>query len=589
MKKTARILSALLVLVLLLTGCQTTPENPTVPSTEPTPPQKLYNYDPDRPLPQKIEKFVAHDAAEGNLVLAKDGVPTATIVVPAGNNKASNAAYDLSKYLTKITGAEFETIEDTQPLGEGNYILVGPTAKTLELGEGTYEAFPKDDGYTIRRHENFLILCGNDSVTFTGTQYAVTRFLEEAGCGWFTLDQLWQPVPSTANLSVKTIDKDFEPRFVKRSVGADSSLQQRWYCGGYATIQGHALPGIVGVGAYDEHPEYFALVGDSRQPDPKQYWQYCYTNPDLAKAIADGVISNFDRNPTLMTFSITANDGWDKFWCECDVCTAAGNHADQLIIFANNVAKHTSEKYPDRMVNFLAYHSTYTPPVNEHTLHPNVELMICQETSPFEDLSKGEQIYDGYHSTNRVTYTQSWKDNSLEYIDKTNAENVSIWMWYCISGSKGWEKYPWVQGNTISNNLDLFEEMGVREIFVDGDGHYDLRWPLYYAAARCMWNEGYDAETWLYDACIKLFGAAADDMFLYYRHLADAAAQYGCTQDAIVWVGPSVTDVYIHDYFRIQSAMKAATEKKDQLTKKENARIENQAKHWANVYIIFGS
>ena len=54
MKKTARILSALLVLVLLLTGCQTTPENPTVPSTEPTPPQKLYNYDPDRPLPQKI-------------------------------------------------------------------------------------------------------------------------------------------------------------------------------------------------------------------------------------------------------------------------------------------------------------------------------------------------------------------------------------------------------------------------------------------------------------------------------------------------------------------------------------------------------
>ena len=78
-------------------------------------------------------------------------------------------------------------------------------------------------------------------------------------------------------------------------------------------------------------------------------------------------------------------------------------------------------------------------------------------------------------------------------------------------------------------------------------------------------------------------------MFLYYRHLADAAAQHGCTQDAIVWVGPSVTDVYIHDYSRIQNAMKAATGKKDQLTKQENARIENQAKHWANVYIIFGS
>lgn len=591
MKKLVKALSLpLALLMLLLCGCQVAPDSTTVPSTDPTPVTPVYNYDPNRPLPVLPEKFVAHDAAEGNFVLARDGVAEATIVVPAGDFKAAPAATDLSNYLTKITGATFETIDDTQPLGEGNYILVGPTQKTLELGEGTYDPFPNDEGYTIRRHENFLILCGNDSMTFTGTQFAVTRLLEEAGCGWFTNDALWQVVPETANLSVKAIDKDFVPRFQCRSAGAASMLQKRWYCGGYATLNGHALPGMVGVSAYEQHPEFFALVGDSRKPDPDQYWQYCYTNPDFAAKVAEGVIKHFDANPTRMTFSITANDGWDKFWCECDVCKAAGNNADAMLIFANNVAAITSQKYPDRKVSILAYHSTFLPPLNTEYTHPNVEVMFCLETSPFEDLSKGEQIYDGYHSTNRVTYTQSWKDSCLEFIDKANVENVSIWMWYCISGGDGsWKNAPWVQGDTISNNLDLWEEMGVREIYVDGDGRNDLRWPVYYAAARCMWNEDLTAEQVLYDACIKLYGDAADEMFLYYRHLADAAAQDGCTQRSIVWVPPTLFEVYGPHYTTIQEAMVAACAKLDGLTLQQQARIRNQSTYWANAYVAVKS
>lgn len=588
MKRLTKVLCLVLSLLLLLCACNTGNTGTTTTTTTPsTPVTPVYNYDPNRPLPARIEKFVTHDAAEGNFVIAKDGAAMATIVIPAGDNKAKSAAKDLSKYLTKITGATFETIEDTQPLGDGNYILVGPTAKTKELGEGVYEAFPNDQGYTVRREGNFLILCGNDSVIFTGTQYAVTRLLEEAGCGWFTQDSLWQPVPSTPNLSVKNYDKDFEPRFELRNCGG--GMQQRWYCGGYASINGHALPAMIPYTAYDEHPEYFALVGDSRKPDSSQYWQYCYTNPDFAAAVAEGVMAKFEANPTLMTYPITANDGWDKFWCECDVCTAAGSQADQMLVFANNVAAITSQTYPDRKVSILAYHATFLPPLNEHTTHPNVEVMYCIETAPFVDLSKGELVHEGYHSTNRVTYTQSWKDSCKDWIEKAHVENVSIWMWYCISGYNGWKEYPWVQGNTISNNLDLFEQMGAREIYVDGDGRNDLRWPLYYAAARCMWNEGYDAETWLYDACLKLFGAAADDMFLYYRHLADAAAQYGGTQSSITWVAPRVTEVYGHDYALIQSAIESASAKMDQLTKQEQGRIKNQAKYWANVYAIYGS
>ena len=109
MKKTARILSALLVLVLLLTGCQTTPATPTTTTpTTPNPPQKLYNYDPDRPLPQKIEKFVAHDAAEGNLVL--DNTQKSERIISEKTTDYINYCLDQAVDYGTGTNADLESI-----------------------------------------------------------------------------------------------------------------------------------------------------------------------------------------------------------------------------------------------------------------------------------------------------------------------------------------------------------------------------------------------------------------------------------------------------------------------------------------------
>jgi len=593
MKKTIRLIACLLTCILLLAACSNQePATTTAPTTQPTttpttPTVPLKQFDPDRPLPTLPEKFVSHDAADGNFVIAQDGVAMAKIVIPAEcPMKVEFASDDLLDYLQRITGATFEVIYDSDMTEEGNYILLGPTAKTLELGEGVFEEYPADERFTIRRHENFLILCGNDGGNFECTQFAVTRLLEEAGCGWFSPSTLWHVVPSAPSLSVKDVDRDFTPRFQSRNMGV-GSVAGRWYLGGYNTINGHTLTGMFPVTAYAEHPDFYALVGDSREPDPNEYWQYCYTNEDFAAAVAQSVIAHFDRstNATQMTMSITANDGWNKFWCECDTCVSAGNHADQMLIFANNVAEIVSQTYPEKKVSILAYHDTFLPPLKVEYTHPNVEVMFCLETAPFVDLSKGELVHEGYHSTNHVTYTQSWKDSVAAYIDKTNVENVSIWAWYCIgSGRESWRSYPWVQGNTITNHLKLWEEMGVREIFVDcGNDPADLRWPLFYAAARSMWETELDAETLLYEACVKLYGVAADDMFLYYRHLADAAATYGGTQESIVWVPPKVDEVYGPDYDLIDSAITAATDKVDQLSLLEKSRVENQANYWNSI------
>ena len=103
-----------------------------------------------------------------------------------------------------------------------------------------------------------------------------------------------------------------------------------------------------------------------------------------------------------------------------------------------------------------------------------------------------------------------------------------------------------------------------------------------------MWEPELDAEAVLYEACVKLYGAAADDMFLYYRHLADAAAQYGAVEESIVWVPPKVTTVYGQSYDLINSAITAANAKLDQLTLIEQNRVKNQTNYWNNVYSFFG-
>ena len=117
--------------------------------------ENINKLDRNSPLPVLPKKFVTANPAEADLLLARDGKAEAAIVFAPG---AADAAIDLEKHLRKITGAEFSLVPDRGALPAGNVILVGPTAKTKELGEGVFEAYPKGEGYTIRREGNILML-----------------------------------------------------------------------------------------------------------------------------------------------------------------------------------------------------------------------------------------------------------------------------------------------------------------------------------------------------------------------------------------------------------------------------------------------
>ena len=589
MHKQIRILALLLALACILCACPA-PGNQNSTTTNPTGPAgpnfPAANLDINRPLPTLAEKFVTDTPAGGDLVLAENGEAKATIVYAKDNKKAQSAAADLSTYLTKITGAAFTPVDDSGELPEGNLILVGPTQKTLELGVGPYTGYPDAEKISVIRKENCLILCGNDDATYIGTQNAVTYFLEEAGCGWYADSALWQIVPEKATLAVKEVNETFEPAIAGREISNISNMKTRWYLGGDSFAAGHGLWRWGGKGKYAEHPEWFALVNGSRDPNLVDWWQYCYTNEEWAKHVAAGVVEYFDKNPNVASYSIASNDGWYEGWCECDSCTAAGNQSDQMLLFANRVAEIVAQKYPDKRISFLAYHPTFLPPENEVKAHPNVEVRFCLETSPIDDLMADRQIHSGYNSINKLTYTQSWLDNVLEWIEKADLKNTSIWGWYCIDDPMyKWDYAPWVQGAVADRNVEIFEYLGVSSVFMDGSyqkGCLPLRWVLYYPYAKCMYFGDMSAEAILYDACQKLYGTVADDMFLYYRLLADSAQE--CESDTGVnWVPPSLLEVYSLNYDLLQNIVVKLRSQLDQLTPDQRARVENQLQSWIYV------
>lgn len=72
-------------------------------------------------------------------------------------------------------------------------------------------------------------------------------------------------------------------------------------------------------------------------------------------------------------------------------------------------------------------------------------------------------------------------------------------------------------------NLRYWHKGGVRYVTYEtkNERHhgFPMRWPLYYVGARGMWDPSLTCDQIMTEACEKLYGKAAKDMFNYYRTL----------------------------------------------------------------------
>ena len=542
---------------------------------------------------------VVTNPTEKDFIIARDGAARACIVIPASaSEKVRSAAEDLQDVLEQMTGAKLEIVADTAAPPQTYRLLVGPTAQTKALGISQPTGYPSKERVIVKREGNSLVLIGNDDGDYKGTQFAVNMFLETLGCGWYGPQALWQVIPSLKTVAVNALDIDHTPAFSARISNVYVNYEkfsERWYMGGDKKNVGHNIALLIPREEYyPSHPEWFALVDGKRDPYSASdtYWQYCYTNEALAAEVARKLIAVFDEDPYLTNYAIGANDGWEKNWCECSSCSRLGNDTDELLTFANNVARAVAKKYPDKHLTILSYHSIYFPPLSGIKAEPNVEVMFCRETSMMAPLDLSLKLPTGYNAITHNTYTESWLDNFKGYIRKTNLKNISIWEWNCIAADKAaWAEIPWVQGNVATRNQALWKENGASYIYYDqgpsptyreNRASFALRWPLWYVSSKAMWDDSLSGEEILMDACRKLFCTAAQEMFLYYKALADSSEQCR-SANTICWVPPEPSEVYTRERVAvIDAAVEAAKAKMSAVTDVQKERMENQFTYWSN-------
>ena len=103
-----------------------------------------------------------------------------------------------------------------------------------------------------------------------------------------------------------------------------------------------------------------------------------------------------------------------------------------------------------------------------------------------------------------------------------------------------------MQGNVAIEDQNYWKKNGAQYVFYDQgplaayretEASLPLRWPLWYVAAKGMWEPNMTGDQILQDACNKLYGKGADAMLAYYKALAEASKQ--CTAKSYAWVPPS--------------------------------------------------
>lgn len=497
------------------------------------------------------------------MLLVENGNCCCTVVVGMNAcDKVKAAAQDFCDLLLAMTGAACPVVTEDQVTCENaNLVLIGPSKFTAAVGVQTPTGYPENERIILRRQDNRLILLGNDDGAYTGTQFAVTMLFEKLGCGWYAPDELWHVIPKKTTVSVGYLDIDHKPGYISRYnnvLRQCPDLGRRWFLGGERRSIGHGFPSLVSREEYFEiHPEWFALLDGKRNPYV-EWWQYCYSNDELAQTIADKICEKFEKDPDLIQHTVAINDGWYHGWCECEKCRAIGNPSDTAIYFSNKLAKLIGKRFPNHKLTFLSYFPTYFPPTKAVDPAPNVEVMFCKEATMFHPVDKGPD--NGYHlryhyKQSKNEYPEPWKYNFEKWLATVPIKSIAIWDWYCIAASyPAWKDIPWVQGDVATRNNRFWRDHGVRYVyndqgplpaFYEDESSFPLRFPLWYVAAKSWWDPDLTGSDILMDACRKLYGGAKDLMFAYYSCLADIAAN--TTAYSIGWHPPKPCQLYTQE------------------------------------------
>jgi len=444
---------------------------------------------------------VSPDLPEEECRFAVDGVALMSVVVATNaHDSVSKVADDLAVYLGKITGGHFAVTNGDGTAG----IAVGLAADFPALD------YQKSlDGSDVANREAYVISTHAQGVHIIGAtdmavEDAVWDLLYRLGYRQFFPGETWECIPKSPDLSftLNIVEKpDYYTRRIWYGYGLwnyNAKPYNEWCIRnraryGFRLSTGHAYDGLIrhNKKAFEEHPEYYGLVGGERKSS-----KLCIGNPDLRQLICNYAVQQFDKNPDMDCISMDPSDGGN--WCECKQCAALGSVSDQAVTLANAVAEAINKKHNDKYVGMYAYN--YHSPSPGIEVHPNV-IISCATAFIKGGLTLDEII-------------KGWSDKGAT-IGVREYYSVNTWSRDMPGRARG--------GNLdyLTRTIPEFYSKGARFMSAESGDCWGPNGLGYYLASRILWstNEAVRVDAIVQDFMVRAFGPAAGPMTEFYKQI----------------------------------------------------------------------
>jgi hypothetical protein len=458
---------------------------------------------------------IAGGTAAADLELAIGGRTDYVIVVARDASPSErHGAQELARFLKEMSGADFRVLQEGGRVLE-KAILVGrgPTVESL-VGAAEFRGLG-DDGFLIRVCGQRLILAGGRQ---RGSMYACYSLLEDIlGCRWYTSTVSVIPKKPTiripAGLSVREV-----PSFENRDPFYFDAFDADWAARNRSTANHsrldetrggkiayfpfvHSFEMLVPPGEYyDKHPEYFSLVDGKRL---KEHSQLCLTNPDVLRIATERVLQWMEAHPEAKIFSVSQNDWGNP--CQCESCQAVvrreGSESGPLLEFVNAIARETRKRFPDRLIDTLAYQYTKEPPRTVRP-EPNVRVRLCPIEAcvahPFEQCQRNAVFVD---------VLKRWTDIT-----------DNLYVWHYVVNFRCYQQ-PVPNLRELAADIPMYARHGVKGLFLQGmyqeGGNGELCELRSWVMAKMLWNANRDTNVLVDDFLNGYYGPAAPAMRRY--------------------------------------------------------------------------
>lgn len=478
---------------------------------------------------EKLHEVIVNppvSASSDALPISMNGCSDYIIVLPDNATPTlQNAAAELALHIKAIAGVDLPIVGEKDYRGKTAF-FIGPVKASAAVFPDFRFAGAKQDTTAIAFRNGNIYLSGKPN---SGPLYAVYTFLEDyCGVRWWAAGEA--RIPKQPVFRVIPKDSTYAPVLISRgafyrpALGIQAARNKAndffsYVPSGFGdrmTVIGkvHTFAQFMPPDKYfDAHPEYFPLIGGKRKKGSN--YQLCLTNEEMTREFIRICLRKIEENPGMPIISVSQNDSDLSVPCECDKCRAViaeDNESGLFLRFVNKVAAGIKEKYPDILVQTLAYHETLVPPKKTRPME-NVIILCCPIGADY-----AQSLEHGANNVKSRSCLTGWSRMAPR-----------LFVWNYTANFKNY-LYPHPNYRNLAGDLRFFIKNNAVGIFEQGDSGCsigDFVRPRGWILQKLLWNPGLDEKKLCTEFFTGYYGAAGPGLLKYLDFLCDTIEKSG--------------------------------------------------------------